>query len=558
MILADEQLTGATGPGGELLAGNVLWALTDHLGSVRDLVAFEDTNNDTIKDTAVIKNHIKYNAFGEIVSESDPTVEHIFGFTGRERDKESDLYYYRNRYYDPTTGRFITADPVRDDFENTYRYVNNDPVNRTDPSGLMAIVPSILTEVAMTANVSIISQKSKNKRLNPIITKQDMYDLAARNLALMHMELINRNVKMMKDYRLNTTLTKTFLWMEWDTHKFRWEETLTSLSKHQHSSIAKHLIKASNYIEKGELEKSEKHLAIAQKKIITIDTYYHIIGVSMHSLHSDNPALKGPGMTNRVIPHAKWLALMLDVIGTNKEKKYNFEKIIKRSQKEVANYYKFDRQGRFIQKYGYMAASVLGVAKGITLIGQGIMRGGFAINLKNLIPKGQPPLALAGGGSLAVSSSGQILVINAQVIKGGASVIYGGGLLNASSASSLGDPQNALFFSRAQNSGGGANKFRGEAAKGFNWEHILDRHSTRGRTARHRNRPDQVFGDRSDNEIMAIIKSAWKKRKKMKTQNDPNGIERILFEGVDDVSKVRVKMWFNRSTKIVETAYPVP
>ena len=137
MILADEQLTGATGPGGELLAGNVLWALTDHLGSVRDLVAFEDTNNDTIKDTAVIKNHIKYNAFGEIVSESDPTVEHIFGFTGRERDKESDLYYYRNRYYDPTTGRFLTADPIRDDFENSYRYAGNDPVNNVDPSGLM-------------------------------------------------------------------------------------------------------------------------------------------------------------------------------------------------------------------------------------------------------------------------------------------------------------------------------------------------------------------------------------------------------------------------------------
>ena len=141
MILADEQLTGATGPGGELLAGNVLWALTDHLGSVRDLVAFEDTNNDTIKDTAVVKNHIKYNAFGNIKSEKDefgnaPTVDHIFGFTARERDKESDLYYYRNRYYDPTTGRFLTADPIRDDFENTYRYVNNDPVNRIDPSGL--------------------------------------------------------------------------------------------------------------------------------------------------------------------------------------------------------------------------------------------------------------------------------------------------------------------------------------------------------------------------------------------------------------------------------------
>ena len=103
---------------------------------MRDLVAFEDTNNDTIKDTAVIKNHIKYNAFGEIVSESNANIKHIFGFTARERDYESDLYYYRNRYYNPSTGRFLTTDPVEHDFENTYRYVDNDPVNFVDPSGL--------------------------------------------------------------------------------------------------------------------------------------------------------------------------------------------------------------------------------------------------------------------------------------------------------------------------------------------------------------------------------------------------------------------------------------
>ena len=106
-----------------------LWALTDHLGSVRDLVAFE--NNVT-----VVQNHIKYDAFGNIKSESNANIEHIFGFTARERDNESDLNYYRNRYYSPSTGRFLTADPIRDDFENTYRYAANNPVSNVDPSGL--------------------------------------------------------------------------------------------------------------------------------------------------------------------------------------------------------------------------------------------------------------------------------------------------------------------------------------------------------------------------------------------------------------------------------------
>ena len=135
-ILADEEV-GDRHPDGSFKEGDVIWALTDHIGSVRDLVSY-DAGDDKI----TLEAHIKYNAFGEIISETDADDnavtdnDHIFGFTARERDNESTLNYYRNRYYDPTTGRFLTADPIEDDFENSYRYVNNNPVNRTDPSGL--------------------------------------------------------------------------------------------------------------------------------------------------------------------------------------------------------------------------------------------------------------------------------------------------------------------------------------------------------------------------------------------------------------------------------------
>jgi RHS repeat-associated protein len=45
--------------------------------------------------------------------------------------------YYRARYYDPKVGRFISEDPIG--FEagpNFYAYVNGNPVNLVDPSGL--------------------------------------------------------------------------------------------------------------------------------------------------------------------------------------------------------------------------------------------------------------------------------------------------------------------------------------------------------------------------------------------------------------------------------------
>lgn len=38
--------------------------------------------------------------------------------------------------YDPRVGQFLSADPIEDDKENTYRYVGNSPTNATDPTGL--------------------------------------------------------------------------------------------------------------------------------------------------------------------------------------------------------------------------------------------------------------------------------------------------------------------------------------------------------------------------------------------------------------------------------------
>jgi len=59
-------------------------------------------------------------------------------FTGREWDKETGLYYYRARYYDPMEGRFISKDPISSagGDVNLYGYVQNNPVSFRDPLGL--------------------------------------------------------------------------------------------------------------------------------------------------------------------------------------------------------------------------------------------------------------------------------------------------------------------------------------------------------------------------------------------------------------------------------------
>jgi type VI secretion system secreted protein VgrG len=48
------------------------------------------------------------------------------------------MFYYRNRYYSPATGRFISEDPIgyASGQTNAYAYVNGNPVSLVDPLGL--------------------------------------------------------------------------------------------------------------------------------------------------------------------------------------------------------------------------------------------------------------------------------------------------------------------------------------------------------------------------------------------------------------------------------------
>jgi RHS repeat-associated protein len=63
-----------------------------------------------------------------------------FAFTGQRRDASAGLLFYNARYYDPTNGRFVSADTMvpqagSSQALNRYSYVGNNPLKYTDPSG---------------------------------------------------------------------------------------------------------------------------------------------------------------------------------------------------------------------------------------------------------------------------------------------------------------------------------------------------------------------------------------------------------------------------------------
>ncbi|HCU1391127.1 TPA: RHS repeat protein, partial [Escherichia coli] len=79
----------------------------------------------------------EYDEWGNQLNEENPHHLHQpYRLPGQQYDKESGLYYNRNRYYDPLQGRYITQDPIGlEGGWSLYAYQLN-PVNGIDPLGL--------------------------------------------------------------------------------------------------------------------------------------------------------------------------------------------------------------------------------------------------------------------------------------------------------------------------------------------------------------------------------------------------------------------------------------
>jgi RHS repeat-associated protein len=97
-----------------------------------------------------------YAAFGQLLG--PPSLPGPFAFAGREFDRETELYYYRARSYEPRTGRFLQPDPLWDPTQpgssNLYPYVGNNPVNLVDPDGQIWWLLPVLGKAVLAGTVN--------------------------------------------------------------------------------------------------------------------------------------------------------------------------------------------------------------------------------------------------------------------------------------------------------------------------------------------------------------------------------------------------------------------
>jgi RHS repeat-associated protein len=88
--------------------------------------------------TGALANTYTYDSFGNLTASTGGLLN-PFQYTGREADAETGVYYYRARYYDPNSGRFLSEDWDREGLNKSlYSYVGNNPGIFVDPSGLVA------------------------------------------------------------------------------------------------------------------------------------------------------------------------------------------------------------------------------------------------------------------------------------------------------------------------------------------------------------------------------------------------------------------------------------
>jgi RHS repeat-associated core domain len=109
---------------------------------------------------AVVVEYV-YDSWGKVISTtgslaSTVGVQNPFRYRGYYYDTESNLYYLISRYYDPTTGRFISPDSIAQD-GNLYTYCGDDPINFIDVNGNKGLSVNAYRWIKLGAGMLMVS-----------------------------------------------------------------------------------------------------------------------------------------------------------------------------------------------------------------------------------------------------------------------------------------------------------------------------------------------------------------------------------------------------------------
>ena len=133
-LLMDSSNAYIYGPGNtpieqvNLSTGTLQYLVPDLLGSVRGIVS----------STGSLTATTSYDAWGNPQTTGGLATYTPIGFAGGYTDPTG-LSYLIGRYYDPTTGGFISVDPLVDSTDQPYAYAGDNPIDNADPTGQLTV-----------------------------------------------------------------------------------------------------------------------------------------------------------------------------------------------------------------------------------------------------------------------------------------------------------------------------------------------------------------------------------------------------------------------------------
>jgi RHS repeat-associated protein len=123
---------GPIGPGGQQLPIEQI----NESGTPAPIFLHHDRQGSTVATTSAtgqVLSTAGYDPYGNLIGSQTTTP---LGYDGAYTDAETGLLYLIDRYYDPTTGQFLSVDPLVAATGQPYAYANGNPVSNSDPTGL--------------------------------------------------------------------------------------------------------------------------------------------------------------------------------------------------------------------------------------------------------------------------------------------------------------------------------------------------------------------------------------------------------------------------------------
>lgn len=143
------------------------YLLSNHLGS----------SSIELDEAAALISYEEYYPFGSSSYRSGRNAAETslkrYRYVDKERDDETGLYYYGARYYADWLARFVSVDPLKDDYPQlaSYQYAGNDPLGDIDIDGLEGTkTKKLLTVKSATTNIDPLRNRKleieidRNKR----------------------------------------------------------------------------------------------------------------------------------------------------------------------------------------------------------------------------------------------------------------------------------------------------------------------------------------------------------------------------------------------------------